>query len=78
MIFEISFLIIKRKKQIFFLNFHFFITVIFKYFYFILGEKKPKITKVVQKMAKIINLPIFFHISSKKIHFSTLTFFPDL
>ena len=71
MIFEISFSMFN-----FFLLFflHFFKTVIFGYFWF-LAKNTPKLQELLKKRSKSSICPIIFHISLKKIHFSTLTFF---
>ena len=57
MIFELSCLIFKKNKKKYlqfslFQNSNFWVFLIF-------GKKHPKITKVVQKKAKIINLPYY-------------------
>ena len=61
-------------KKHFFLQFSLFqnsiVWVIFDF-----GLKKSQITRVVQKMVKIINLPYYLSHFIKKIHFLTLTFF---
>ena len=76
MILEISCLIFKKKH--FFFNFHFLKTVIFGYFWF-LAKKHPKITKVVQKTNKIINLPYYpSNFIKKKSTFWHWPFFSDL
>ena len=61
MIIEISCLIFKKNKKQFSLyqNSHFWVFLIF-------GKKHPKITKVVQKTAKIINLPYYLSNFIKK------------
>ena len=65
MIFEISCSIF-LKKFFFFLQFSFKKKIIFGVF-FILGYKHLKITKVVPKTAKIINLPYYLsHFIKKK------------
>ena len=56
------------------MNFHFFKTVIFGYFSF-WAKNTPKLQKLLKKRPKSSNCLIILHISSKKIHFSTLTFF---
>ena len=52
-------------KYFFFLNFHFFKTVIFGYSLF-LAKKHPQITKVVQRMVKIFNLHYYLSHFIKK------------
>ena len=77
MIFEISCSIFKKKTFIFFKfslfqNSHFWVFLIF-------GKKHPKITKVVQKTAKIINLPYYLsNFIKKKSTFRRWPFFSDL
>ena len=58
----------------FFFNFHFFKTGIFGYFWF-LAKNAPKLQELFKKRSKSSIFPIIFHISLKKIHFLTLTFF---
>ena len=54
-----------NNKKFFFLNFLFFKTVIFGYFWFV-DNKHPKTTKDVRKTAKIINLPYYLSHFIKK------------
>ena len=76
MIFEISCLILKKKKKI--SNFHFFKTVIFGYFW-ILAKNTPKLQELFKKRSKSLIYPIIFHISLKqKFTFQHWLFFLDL
>ena len=57
-----------------FFNFHFLKTVILGYFWFF-SKNTPKLKELFKKRSKSSICPIIFHISWKKIHFLTLTFF---
>ena len=73
MIFDISFSILSFFS--FFSSiFTFFETVIFGYFCF-LAKNTPKLQEWFKKRSKSSICPNIFHISLKKIHFLTLTFF---
>ena len=69
MIFEISCSFFKKKN----LNFHFFKTVIYGYFWF-LAKNTPKLQKLIIKWSKSSICLIMFNISSKKSSFDVNLF----